>query len=520
MAQTLYLELHPVDGEWFELRWRLGNQRGFESRKLRLEHIQPLLEHGEIYYYSVQPDLLDVGRKLYRWLDGDDRWLERAIKDCKASPLVLAIDVAENLSHLPWESLHDGKDFLAGRVSRKLVPVRWLRESWQAKPPSPQRFSLLFMAASPDNVSPVLNFEQEEAAMLTAMRDLPSEWRVEESGCVAELGKLWHRHGVDRFHVFHLTGHAGHGTEGPVFLTETDTGQRQDCSAEDLFTAFHNRLPRLVFLSGCRTGEAQGDAVSMAEQLARLGVPAVLGWGRPVGDRSATQAAAVLYSNLAAGDTLALALAETYRHLLHEAKASDWHLLRLYAVDGAWGALVEPPGDAPPNPEPPQHQFLDPEGYRVRVATPEQFVGRRRALQRCLRELRNPQRSGVLLHGLGGVGKSSLAARLLERLAGYTPLVLYGVVDAAGIERALAAQCTEPRGHDILNEKLPDAQRWAKFLKLGLNEPKQLFCFVLDDFEHNLDLDDGKAKLKQEAVEPLRDLLRALRQSGLAHRLI
>jgi hypothetical protein len=47
----------------------------------------------------------------------------------------------------------------------------------------------------------------------------------------------------------------------------------------------------LVFLSGCRTGEAQGDTVSMAEKLARLGVPAVLGWGRPVRDHSATQAA-------------------------------------------------------------------------------------------------------------------------------------------------------------------------------------------------------------------------------------
>jgi MoxR-like ATPase len=48
------------------------------------------------------------------------------------------------------------------------------------------------------------------------------------------------------------------------------------------------------------------------------------------------------------------------------------------------------------------------------VAAPDVFVGRRRFLQAGLRQLRKDR--GLLLYGLGGVGKSTIAARLLERV--------------------------------------------------------------------------------------------------------
>lgn len=77
-------------------------------------------------------------------------------------------------------------------------------------------------------------------------------------------------------------------------------------------------------------------------------------------------------------------------------------------------------------PAPVAEQFLDPE-QKVRVATTDQFVGRRRLLQKGLKSLQSRNFIGVILHGLGGIGKSSLAARLLEQLVGYDPIVLYGV---------------------------------------------------------------------------------------------
>jgi AAA+ ATPase superfamily predicted ATPase len=46
-----------------------------------------------------------------------------------------------------------------------------------------------------------------------------------------------------------------------------------------------------------------------------------------------------------------------------------------------------------------------------------EFVGRRREERRILQALRDKDGAGVLLHGIGGVGKSSLAAEVLKALS-------------------------------------------------------------------------------------------------------
>jgi tetratricopeptide (TPR) repeat protein len=322
--------------------------------------------------------------------------------------------------------------------------------------------------------------------------------------------------------VFHITGHASIQNNQPYFVTETETGERHPAKAEEIAAALRFRLPQLVFLSGCRTGEAANDGVvpSLAASLVEQGCKAVLGWGRPVSDVSATEAAAYLYSKLAAGYQLSEALASTYQHLLHH-KVEDWHLLRLYMRGTCPGAFVEPLGDQVWLPDEPVHeQFLDPDG-KVRVATPQEFVGRRRVLQHSLKALRSPDKLGVILHGLGGVGKSTVAARLLERLQGYDKIFIYKHLDQDKLLNQLSEQCLSEIGQEILQGKLSLMQWLTKFLREGLNQAEQRFIFVLDDFEANLELRaDGIAVLKPEAVEVLMPLLKAISQSRLPHRLI
>lgn len=277
-----------------------------------------------------------------------------------------------------------------------------------------------------------------------------------------------------------------------------------------------------MFLSGCRTGEAASDGAvsSLAESLIEQGCRAVLGWGRPIADVVATQAAAYLYSKLAAGYELSEALASTYQYL-REAKVEDWHLLRLYIRGQCPKALVEPLGDQVWLPEEPIYeQFLDSQGI-VRVATPQEFVGRRRTLQHSLRALRAADKLGVILYGLGGVGKSTVAARLLERLQGYDEIFIYRQLDEDKLLRQLAEQCLSATGQEILQSNLPLTQKLTKFLREGLNEQVQRLIFVLDDFEANLELrTDGNAVLKPEAVAVLISLLKAITQSRLPHRII
>jgi len=263
--------------------------------------------------------------------------------------------------------------------------------------------------------------------------------------------------------------------------------------------------------------QAETAVSSMAEQLIQQGAIAVLGWGLPVFDSTAILAAMALYQGLAEGRPLPEALALTYS-ALRQQKVTDWHLLRLYVQGNDIGALVAPPGDTVYERSQPQQLFLDPLTQQVRVAAPDEFVGRRRILQAGLRQLRKDR--GLLLYGLGGVGKSTIAARLLERLRGYERLVIHRGLDEDKLISLLSQYCQTETGQGILSEKLPLRQRLSKFLKSGLNQPKEQLIFVLDDFEANLQARGESWVLSTEAAPIFEALLEAIAQSPLAHRFL
>ena len=88
--------------------------------------------------------------------------------------------------------------------------------------------------------------------------------------------------------------------------------------------------------------------------------------------------------------------------------------------------------------------FLD-RKQQVPVAAAEMFVGRRPELQQALRALRSGERAGVLLHGQGRLGKSSLAARIADRCPDYAVAVVFGDYGALAILDAVARRCAPTR---------------------------------------------------------------------------
>ncbi len=529
---VLYIELHPSSETKVELRYQNLHSRGYETQILRISDIEDAIALAERDIYVSMPEPVAIGKKLFGWLDGDGRWLSRALADCQGELLVLAIANLAKLPHLPWEVLHDREGFLIDRTYPKVVTVRWTKGEVVACEPADRPLRVMFMATDPEGVEPRLNFEGEEGRILDATRGAALTLRVEESGCVSELKKTWRQYGANHFDVFHLTGHASINDKGePFFITETEKGERYDAKADDIADAFGFRLPRLVFLSGCRTGQAgeQGATPSMAEALLNLGLTAVLGWGRPIGDDVATLAAACLYESLAAANSLVEAIAATYQKL-REKNIPNWYLLRLYGrgdLKVSLAALVLPLGDRLlPLSSEIEQLFLDPDDATTpRVVRREDFVGRRRILQSSLRRLQGND-LGVLLHGMGGLGKTTVAKRLLERIAdpqnsNYDTIFNFKQFDEAKLLQDLAKNCTSEAGHEVLNGKLPLMQKLTKFLKEGMNDKNRCLMFVLDDFEENLEENAfGAWVLKYEVVEPLMALVSVIARSGLRHRLI
>ncbi len=542
--KILHLDLKTVQGNYVEFRYFLDNPNHHESRRLCLTEITDLIGIAEQDYYVALPESYAVtGKRLFDWLDGTERLFSRKIGELGRESIILAISTAEKLAHLPWEVLHDGHSFLVAKPL-PIVPIRWMSSdtikklSVDESKPENRALNLLFMAASPQDVKPVLDFEKEEALILTATKEAKQDLAliVEESGCLTELGYLIDSHDKGYFDVLHLTGHATINDNGePRFCTETETGENYPASGQDIANSFKFRLPKLLFLSGCRTGQRgkSGSVPSLAEELLDFGAKAVLGWGKKVGDGDATAAAAALYKSLAAGYELTEALTATYQNLIAN-KARNWHLLRFYVAGNLPGSLVTTVKTSrrkrAPKPTVTE-QFLDAAGKQVKVPSREAFVGRRRQIQKCLKAL-NSDLVGVLIHGMGGLGKSSLASRLCDRLTQFDKIVWSGKVDEASLLSKLGDKLRRLQ-REALQLDNQELKYRLRDLFLALEEMAtasekqesggklQPFLLVLDDFENHLESRPNSGwVLQPEMARILEALVWAITETNAPHRLI
>ena len=530
--KILHIDLKPVGKDYAEFRYFWDNPYQYEERRLHLDDIADWIDRAETDYYTRLPEkYAETGQALYNWLDGSDRYLAQALNQHRREGIVLAIAASEGLVHLPWEILHDGTKFLV-ETTPAIIPIRWIAQAnsqplIQEDKPANRALNVLFMATSPLEVEPILDYEAEEGEILEATQRTPVNLRVEESGCLTELGYLVRKYDKNYFDIFHLTGHATHQDKKPCFLTEDEYGSLVYSNTSAIATALRFPLPPLIFLSGCCTGYAADGAVpSMAEELLNLGATAVLGWGQNVRDTDATAAASRLYWELSQGETVAKSIASIYQALIKQ-NTPDWHKLRLYVGDTLPQALVTPliTKGRKQLPKPTTTLEFRDDDEKLRVASREEFVGRRRQLQNCLRNLRrDSDKVGVLIHGMGGSGKSSIASRLWDRLPEHEKVLWWREIDEPKLIKKLSSKLIKPELREISNILKANGDRlevkfpylFSQLVELG----EKPFLFIFDDFEWNLEPREGRYMLGSGVVPILEALISAIRETGTEHRII
>jgi CHAT domain/AAA ATPase domain len=420
-------------------------------RQLTPETLARLRGWAERYDAAVRsgalPPLVDIGQDMAAFLDEGDRWLDRVLSGTIGE---IALDIAvpgqpeereRLLLDIPWELLRPNNRFLAEDDERLFRVTRHLGGSGTPAAPDFRDLSLLFMAAEVEGQG-VLNYEQEEAGILQATNGLPLSLSVEESGAIEFLGQRIAHEGP--FEALHLSCHGDIVKGHPALALEKPEGGLDLIGIVPLSRAFgeEDKKPKLVFLSACRTGE-HGAASAFVQSLVRSGVANAIGWDGSVNDADAIGFAATFYEELARGNSVAYAAARARGALLRDRLADSnqgqhWHLARAYSGPRGGGALC---ASARPRRvfrrDAGYREFLDIMQRRVPVASAAEFVGRRRQAQRILRAFRHREGAGVLIHGIGSQGKSSLAARIANRMPGHDTVVIYERYDALAMFEAL-----------------------------------------------------------------------------------
>ena len=523
---TIYnVTIKPMENEnGFRITWYNVESNTVDSFE-QVTDISPEETQRQWHHPEHQ---LDIGEKLFRFLDGDARHFLRALNEAHEQGESLQVHLlpCQQTADWPFELLaHDGTFLLPHRLHL----VRYVSDWGRAKmiPPENRPLKLLFMACSAMDVRPELDYEREEEAIFHITEKLAIDMEVEDSGSLEGLRSELEQ---EQYDVLLLSGHADiHKDKGPYFIMEDETGHKDEVFPDMLWgDALIENPPRLLFLSGCRTGEVASKtnapgthestaAVSFARLLVeKYDIPAVLGWGRSVSDTQAAHAAKILLHELSRGKSILDAEQRARYELLKGFSLNPaWPLLRLFSSGIALNAIVQEGQRPQPKSRRMKHIYL--ENSQVKVLG-EGFVGRRRQLQTGLHTLEQDfYKVGVLLLGTAGLGKSCLAGKICERFEDHTLMTVNGTLNTITLEAALKDAfilSQDEKGQQILARKIGMTKKVANLCATSFKEKNYLL--LLDGFDQNMEGADNSqpGPLMPEGADLLKTFLHYLPFSG------
>ena len=426
------------------------------------------------------------------------------------APVRLGLDVQGTLRALPWEALAVPG---AGTplALHPLLTVYRRQAAGQVELPGlggPLRV-VMAISAPLAGGGGMLDYERELRNMLAAVRGArqgQARVRIVHFATTAEIRAALE---AEPAHVLHLSGH---GRPGALELEDQDGNARVLDAARFVAEAIPpGRMPPVIALSACHTdaATAAGDP-SFAAGLIGHGAAAVIGTETAITDVYATRVFARIYEELAQAEVpeVITAVAQARRTVQQQlsdssdprdrqlARLGEWAVLTVLATAGSVVVIdpSAPPGDGDRRAGLPAARV--PAGLLAREAG--EFVGRRRAQRRWPAELLAPRAAGLVLYGIGGVGKTTLAAELIRRVAEYEPQRLAVVAGSSltggtvTVDRVLAAIADAVRRQSGTQPTLDYAERqdadWRSRLA-ALQEDVldvQPVLIVLDNFEDNL----------------------------------
>ncbi|MBX3099566.1 MAG: tetratricopeptide repeat protein [Salinibacterium sp.] len=411
------------------------------------------------------------------------------------------------LAELPWEALCLPGSVMPLALRDNVAVFREAESSSTSRVPSGGLRILVAIAATDTTIQLVLDYEQELRSVVTAVRGAraqDAEVEVVEFATTTAI-----REAVERFdpHVLHVSCH---GSPGLIYLENEDGTERPVDADTFASEALPDRLVPVIALAACHTNTATDRAsshgLSFAGGLLSAGVGMVVATETAITDRYATVMLSESYRELAttpAGSPVAAAsrarqraqgyFSTTTRPVDRViARLDEWAVMSVHASSTVASSAIR---HAPPSADAKAARMLD-------AAVPGSFVGRRTYLRELPALLAggDAMPSTIVLHGIGGIGKSALASELTSRALDNAPDLL--VVSLTGrllvesifasVASALRVRAIQTKSLDgvlpLLHSLQATEEPWRERLAALQDHAAEhgAILLSLDNFEDNL----------------------------------
>ncbi|MBK7001351.1 MAG: tetratricopeptide repeat protein [Rhodoferax sp.] len=426
--------------------------------------------------------------------------------------LVIASDDAHVLSW-PWEVLEDPQ---VGDLAQHCRIERQLDHLADPPPPhaglSHERVHVLLVTARPYRDDVAYRSISRPLVELIHDADLPAQVKVLRPPTFEALRRELQAH-PGGYHIVHFDGHGGFGQvsagnsarfAGPQgqLVFEHDDGSAAPVTAAQLSQLMREHRIPIVVLNACQsamlTAAAEDAFASVATALLKAGVRSVVAMGYALYVSAAKEFLPAFYQRLFDSGSVAEATRAGRQKMLERPQRQggivlhDWLVPVLYQQDPlALSFDAQAPRAV-------RDAAEIPEEARIGAShTPHGLIGRDSAVLALERASRRPP-AGLLVHGLGGVGKTTLARGYIEWLAHTQGLP----------HRIIWQSLAEVRSFDYLRNRLveelfgtnamalPDTQKWPALTEALRKHP---VLIVWDNFESA----SGMADADGEAAEAL-----------------
>ncbi|MDR2565708.1 MAG: CHAT domain-containing protein [Bifidobacteriaceae bacterium] len=506
-GRSIQVSIHvaPTADGHFAVRVRVGASSTVEATSsMTLAEASALLSSADMALPSADQRLQHAGERLARALLPSEALsnlasvLEARLQEDRVR-LVFHGDAA-TLGHLPVELLRLPGAAKPLALEPGVTIRRQVTRSPRRHPVTlPGPLKVLAAVSAPDESTasgPPLNVEHEMQLLLDATKGAhQGELRILEYADPTLIASAVRD---DPYHVLHLSAHGG-----PASLAlEDEDGRERLVSPRqlvDMLRTGGKPIP-LIVLSACSRLDGEG----LAGALVTHGADRVIAMQASVTDKYASDLAARLYANLVetpeltVADALALArrTIENQRQALAASDTGGDVPPPEWATATLWSASEDAPLIDPALPSTPlSRQQAFPTGSHVRELPLGDLIGRRPQLRDVLGALRGTPQArrkfgavgGVILTGMGGIGKTALAGRAIQRLRddGWMPVVTDGAWDPGTIFREAAAAIApkDPALSQALLSTEMDADPFNALLE-AIRRHRLLI--LMDDFEQNL----------------------------------
>ncbi|MEH2282867.1 MAG: tetratricopeptide repeat protein [Nostoc sp.] len=491
MAQNWLRITHQDD------KIRLSWQRGYESPRLASEvpfqqpfdkknaaELRWYLEDYLKFPYGIFPDdAVKIEQKLQQWGQqlfelvfrstekGREFFQEATRQGLDNCELGIISDNAEVLN-LPWELLYSPDyQFLAPSLAGMYRSL----SSQGVKAPLPpmpnDQLNILLVIARPDDEQDV-GFKTIARPLLAALQPIrqrvnlkvlrPPSLKAFEAELQANKGF---------YHIVHFDGHGNFDSETQgVLVFEDEQGNEQAVSAREIAQYLTDCRVPIFVLNACKSGQVGEEAFSsVAGQLVKLGAKGVVAMAYSVYAKGAEHFIGRLYGELVRGECIATAVAAGRKSMsIDKMRPSpkgnlplqDWLVPVLYQQE-PYTPFV-PQKTAPSFTDLMAQADNTPESSKA-VGLPDEsaygFIGRDYEILRLERAFR--QNHLVLVQGMGGVGKTELAAgfaRWLDDTQGCTGGMFFTSFEqGAGLSQVIN-QIGRALGGERFSQMMPEQQ--------------------------------------------------------------